>query len=218
MNFLTSDTAYSLYPHATFNLRVALSFAGLSQSDQDALGKYAERGWSFVSHRFPLNMRDSHQWWYLGRRRRPTDRYAWRIPLVEQSKEGMPPMRLFPTTQELPWDPVVPNAWQLKWTTDDNGERVMPTYFIVKSIACRYSYILADYVRIQKSREFLEDQGELERSKVAHLPDDSSKALVWKWYAWKALPPPYFYLTTHRWDRCVPDLFSGQQSSASLPY
>jgi hypothetical protein len=49
MNFITHDAAYSLYPKATFDKRIAVSFGwNTHEATKKALDKYTERGWAFV--------------------------------------------------------------------------------------------------------------------------------------------------------------------------
>lgn len=50
MNFISYDTAYSLYPYSTFCDRRSLVWGFISQRERDAAGKYATRGWIVKHH------------------------------------------------------------------------------------------------------------------------------------------------------------------------
>jgi hypothetical protein len=192
MNFITSDSAYSLYPYATFIRQHALSFASHRPCDQAAITKYANQGWSFTSNRLPMDTGQAQRWFFLGKRRRLVDRHTWRVSLNPAEKDTLPDLPLTPTAQTLLWDPVLPSSWALCRERDLYGWKMTPSYVITKPAIFKYSYVVSDRVRVDECLQFFTDQAVIEHAKVADVDgddendendDDESKALRWKWSA-----------------------------------
>ncbi|RXW17415.1 hypothetical protein EST38_g8442 [Candolleomyces aberdarensis] len=82
MNFIAHDAAYSLYPKATFDKRIAISFGWDShEATKKALDKYSERGWSFVDDLSYQNVKAVSPAIVPDVERYLDDRDTWILPL-----------------------------------------------------------------------------------------------------------------------------------------
>ncbi|KIJ15742.1 hypothetical protein PAXINDRAFT_114105 [Paxillus involutus ATCC 200175] len=127
MNFITSDSAYSLYPRATFEDRCSLGMPNSRSLIEKVVQKYVRRGWRIYFMPTPFDsanptkppfMLDSARW--------VCDKHTWVLPLdMTGVKERLP---LSPASAPLTCDPVRYNGWRLK-----------PPELLLKGYECSYS-------------------------------------------------------------------------------
>lgn len=88
MNFMTADTAYSMYPKATFDKRIALKFGyEWQERTERAYEKYTERGWEFVSDLTWEKVKEITPAIAPDVIRYLDDEYTWRVPLNTKGLE-----------------------------------------------------------------------------------------------------------------------------------
>lgn len=137
MNLITYDTAYALYPRATFEERRTILF-GDSLSSMPALQKYEDRGWEVVQASSSTNeLRGPVQSFCGDSIRFVNDSTSWVLPLDMIGVEG--PKAPGPSSPPLTWDPVVANSWRL----DHLSWRWHPLFYKVSSPMLRYNYLVA---------------------------------------------------------------------------
>ena len=139
MNLITYDTAYSLYPRATFEERRTILFGdSKSSSTFTALQKYEDRGWEVVeSSLFTDELRGPVQSVRGDSIRFVNDSTSWIVPLDMIGVGG--PGALSPASPPLTWDPVVTNSWRL----DPSSWSWHPLSYQVSSPTLRYNYLVA---------------------------------------------------------------------------
>ena len=111
MNIITYNTAFSLYPYATFKNRKALMFDVQTHSTE-AFNKYAYRGWTMLPNPpIPSHTSSLPSLFSIGSQRNLSDKYSWVIQL-DVSGIALPhaPSVSLP---ELGWDPVTERGWKL---------------------------------------------------------------------------------------------------------
>ncbi|TEB35065.1 hypothetical protein FA13DRAFT_1728861 [Coprinellus micaceus] len=82
VNFITADMAYSLYPKATFDKRIALQFGyEWHEATGKAYKKYAERGWEFFSKLTWDKAKEIQPCTIPDTIRYLDDEHTWRVPL-----------------------------------------------------------------------------------------------------------------------------------------
>ena len=97
MNIITHDMAYSLYPFATFELRDALVVNRPVRADE-ALAKYAARGWRVLKNACPHLVRPSPgsplilPGFFIHACRHSCDSMSWNIPLDSAGVTSMAPV------------------------------------------------------------------------------------------------------------------------------
>ncbi|TFK63308.1 hypothetical protein BDN72DRAFT_902536 [Pluteus cervinus] len=136
MNFITHDTAYSLFPYATFEERVALVIK--KSRDERCLDKYRARGWTILNQVPLAEARDPRSDFYSRSRRNGTTRYVgdkrcWTIPLSPKLEAGTSG-----STKYL-------NSWQLfhKDTDTPNSYGCDMRFKILRSRILENSYTIA---------------------------------------------------------------------------
>ncbi|THG92457.1 hypothetical protein EW026_g8454 [Hermanssonia centrifuga] len=135
LNLIAWDTAYSLYPHATFERRLSLFLLGRKR-DESAIQKYENRGWKML---YDIPLRDpthvspdftfAPRW--IG------DGHSWTIRLPT---EGIVlPSGANEHSAALTRDPCIATDWQL------TGSQTIPEIWctVVKHPNFRYMYVTA---------------------------------------------------------------------------
>ena len=124
MNIITHDSAYALYPIATFEQRRSLICAtGGSKQDQ-AREKYIARGWT-MENSLQLHEIGDHDFrignWWIG------DKACWTINIL-------PDLGLGP-------DHITSNSWML---TCSEGHEAQHEFLILQTPVLRYRYLVVD--------------------------------------------------------------------------
>ena len=119
MNIITHDTACSLYPYATFECRETL-VVNKPRKAEDALAKYAARGWKLCTFNHPWWARPGPEFdsFFEGIMRGPSDEMAWTVSL---DADGVAwPTSLDPglPSTSLHWSDLVNDC---SWTLRENG-------------------------------------------------------------------------------------------------
>jgi hypothetical protein len=167
MNFISYDAAYSMYPAATFDARIATVNGEMTDKELKAIMKYQTRGWTFSTN-LRLHGAKAKRLFQFDKIRWVGDRHAWRLPL----KELHFPERLF-TRYSIPMtvDPVILNSWQWLKGQDCIG---LEGYAASKLLRYRYNFGDADLGREVIS--FLSKQGKFEfhKHKVMGVSEDDA--------------------------------------------
>ncbi|KAK7696092.1 hypothetical protein QCA50_000735 [Cerrena zonata] len=120
MNVISFETAYSLYPKATFEKRQSLVCPGTGRDEDAALQKYENRGWTMATTDLTW-ARDLEPCFHIvyHRVRFMGDSFCWTIPL----DISMIPDRLDPGegSPRLLKDPAAATSWTLDYSVDDWG-------------------------------------------------------------------------------------------------
>jgi hypothetical protein len=205
MNFVSFDAAYSLYPRATFEHHIAVSFASDSPSDLEAVAKYALRGWKLISHSYPFHRCLKRRLFMPNEDRSPRDVNTWRVAL------DVDKLSLDAGDRELDallhWDPTVYNSWRIENILTNDGGEMRMSYHVIKPSIFKYAYTLCDFRVVRSMLRFLRDQGILEHAKVAALEDDTSKWAAWRWCV----------LWDSAFVECIWDAHMARRWDASLP-
>jgi hypothetical protein len=176
MNVISYNAAYSLYPRATFEERRTVSMSVSNDSEEDALGKYAIRGWKILYDIFPHEQKNPKSSFYMFQTRWVDDKKSWVIPLDLTGVEMRPP--LSETSDAFTWDPVIQNSWTL---ARDNSDVLLMTYHVAKSTVFRYNYLVADLLFVYDLLKFFTTQGSLENRKRTNLSAEEKLSTV-TWY------------------------------------
>lgn len=112
MSVISCDTAYSLYPKATFEERTSW-ICGTNREPRTiaALNKYHRRGWIVAPTFFDIEYRQDY---HVGEERHIGDRYCWTIPLDKSQITTYIPLN--DGSKPLTCDPVVACSWTLRKT------------------------------------------------------------------------------------------------------
>lgn len=174
MNLISFDTAYSLYPRATFKERRMQLMREITTEEVKAISKYGRRGFQIAA---------TYIWPYAGSDpclvldtvRNVNDRFTWRIALDTTGVD--PRSKLTPTSNVMKTDPVVQNTWEMCHLRGDN---LTITYFAVKSTLLRYNYVVAENDYLLQLVNWLRVQGFYEHEKVEGLSGEE-KINAWTW-------------------------------------
>lgn len=120
MNVITSMNAYSLYPRATFEDRVAVKLNTPGKHAPSAIDKYRTRGWKIFETIDDKNAEVFNKSFEFDEKRWVGDELTWTIPLpqdgVEQPGESIFRSYMFAPGREDPQanrDCVTINSWSL---------------------------------------------------------------------------------------------------------
>ena len=186
MNVITYNTAYSLYPYATFARRDSLVLSNHSRA-QEALMKYATRGWRILANPSPLNARLVRSktgnglyslWFHIDTPRWVCDDMSWTIHL-DTAGVTFPPL-LSPSSEALHWDPVAECGWKLSLLDPVQGQVVL-SYAKVKSTVFRWQYTSPEYGYVDTLKGFMVSQGKMEHSKIPSGKEKADIAEAWTW-------------------------------------
>ncbi|EIM84863.1 uncharacterized protein STEHIDRAFT_61050 [Stereum hirsutum FP-91666 SS1] len=174
MNLISFDTAYSLYPRATFKERRMQLMREITPEEVKAISKYGRRGFQIAA---------TYLWPYAGSDpclvldtvRNVNDRFTWRVALDTTGVD--PRSKLTPTSNVMKTDPVVQNTWEMCHLRGDN---LTITYFAVKSTLLRYNYVVAENDYLLQLVNWLRVQGFYEHEKVEGLSGEE-KINAWTW-------------------------------------
>jgi hypothetical protein len=125
----------------------------------------------------------AYKWYLLGEERQPTDRHCWGISLKEDSSVTSTSHPLEPSGQQLLWDPVIQNNWELTRLRDEHGECLEFQYVVLKPTIFKYAYLVSDREVLARLRQFFGAQGIIEHCNVSALANDSAKLRSWVWYS-----------------------------------
>ena len=187
MNFISYDTAYLLYPRATFEARRNLALCDDSASGRRCLAKYARRGWCTVANIWPHSTPIARDF-YLDVTWLCNDRRSWRIRLPTIGVDA-PPL-LSPTSEPFGWDPSKHNSWILTHTT--TRWAVSPQCAILKSGVLRYAYTCGDVDLNRALTLMFDEEWDSQLDSLQDL-DEASKCKAWTW----SVPPSTATYTTH---------------------
>lgn len=178
MNFITYNTAVSLYPVATFERRESLV---IEPRSIPAFNKYISRGWTLVDSPLSLSV-PLHEGgagesdpFLFNKSRWVTGRNSWVMHLDTEGVQSAGPLSASSTA--LTWDPVVECSWALH-----RLERTVRVwYYPVQAAILRYRYIVADWDYLERLTPWFNSQVELEYSK---LPKDITEpgGDYWTWW------------------------------------
>lgn len=163
MNFISSDTAYSLYPIATFENRSSLGMPS-SQSSPEAIRKYVRRGWRIYFTPPPSDVADPEASPFsLGYARWVTDAHTWIMPLDQTGVQARPPLSR--TSAPLTCDPVRFNGW---WVAQRPKMDVYEChYYPVHTTVFRYNYALPNEETSFAMRGWAHQQGKYSHGQVS---------------------------------------------------
>lgn len=176
MNFITYDTAYSLYPWATFEERQNLALVNTDGPARQCLAKYARRGWSTLANVWPHSP-DITASFFVDVDRHCQDRHAWRLPLNMTGVQV--PARLSPTSEALTWDPSAYNSWKLTYAHE--SWVVSAQSSLLRSGVLRYAYTCADKLLMQALKGLFDSEWDSQLAK-AELMTADDKANSWVWW------------------------------------
>ena len=182
MNIITYNAAYSLYPYATFERRDTIVLNARSRA-QEALTKYASRGWRILAKSSPLNsyLHSSRRnflyspWFFVDKPRWVCDGMSWTIPLDTTGVTSPPPPSV--SSRELEWDPLAECGWKMTVLCNT----VDMDYLHIKSKILRWQYTSPESGHIYYILQFLTDQGKLEHAKVPAGRTREDVADAWTW-------------------------------------
>lgn len=155
MNFISYETAVSLYPAATFDARVAVT-SGTTPRDEDmaALAKYAARGWTMWNN-IPW---DGHgndalkKMFRIDQLRWVNDSACLRIPL-KKLQSSVPPRLLSPKSPPITSDLALVNSWIFAgW---NRGIKVDSEDVIFSQTELKYRYMSGDDMLTSEVEGFL---------------------------------------------------------------
>lgn len=154
MNVITHSAAISLYPKATFEDRVSLICAVRDIPFDEAVAKYARRGWTNledINKDTPRSLRYGGRW--VG------DRTSWIIPLASRSQDGEKES----SRPELEFDPHLYNSFDLSVNEGDDlpemsyaiiyGSRFEHCYTASDAFAGKVTMVLCKFDRFRAQRE-----------------------------------------------------------------
>jgi hypothetical protein len=82
MNIITHDKAYSLYPRATFEDYRSLMFSNSNDREENALKKYASRGWTTIMLSSAVTQATAARYRFTTGERYLGDRGCWTLPIL----------------------------------------------------------------------------------------------------------------------------------------
>lgn len=126
MNIITHDTAYSLYPHGTFEQKRSLIISTEGSKQDAARTKYVARGWKMVKD-LTLEEAMNPKSAFAQGDRYVGDSKCWKIPILPRL--------------DLPESFMETNTWKL--TYRNNLESAM-SFKILVIDSLRYSYLVVD--------------------------------------------------------------------------
>ncbi|KAI0061378.1 hypothetical protein BV25DRAFT_1826890 [Artomyces pyxidatus] len=130
MNAISYSTAYALYPWHTFEERCSLITPTVGLEQQQALQKYAQRGWGMESA-------SDYGWWFelsstgTAYTRWIDDRHTWAIPL---SLDGIP--------ETYDPDPVATTSWRLSIPKNDDPYYARMSFMSFHDELLRHEYVI----------------------------------------------------------------------------
>lgn len=173
MNLITFDSAYSLYPRATFEERRTLALHVRTPGEELARSKYVDRGWRLQTDLWPHDERNPKLAFYLGTLRTMGDKLSWVVPLDTTGVDMRPALtELSPVFQ---WDPVIYNSWRL---ARNRLDALTMAYRLIKSTVLRYNYMIEDTDYFDMIINFLETQGRAEHSKRSGLSEEEIESSI----------------------------------------
>ncbi|THH12657.1 hypothetical protein EW146_g7487 [Bondarzewia mesenterica] len=152
MNVISHDTAYSFYPHATFESRLSLVCPTEGPAQEGALQKYTERGWRLICERPEVedtlieDVREAnskilalaaHEPSFLPGSRWLNDSTSWALPLHP----------ILPThaSENSKNSPIASTNWQLAYQLDDDDSpSPKMRYCLIRSPFLKHVYLLTD--------------------------------------------------------------------------
>lgn len=145
MNLITHESAYSLYPHATFEERRSLVISTEGSRQESARNKYRERGWTMVEAGQDEDIRNARSD-FTPRRRYIGDSRCWTIPILP--KLDLPEGFLATNTWELEYNLVMDALEEFK-TFGHNVESAgrlgsSLSFTILRWENLRFSYLVVD--------------------------------------------------------------------------
>jgi hypothetical protein len=157
MNIITFDAAYSFYPVATFEERMAIQIPGSNRLD--VIAKYVKRGWRVYAVFGPEHVTRSERY-LLNEKRWVGDRHCWSIPLDTTGVTPRPALSL--SSERFSWDPSIQNGWIMECEGDSPATLVpkMRTHLVMTTIF-RYNYSLPDQKLAKEIRSWSLSQGQL---------------------------------------------------------
>ncbi|KIK49276.1 hypothetical protein CY34DRAFT_310412 [Suillus luteus UH-Slu-Lm8-n1] len=160
MNIITFDAAYSFYPVATFEERMAIQIPGSNRLD--VVAKYVKRGWRVYAVFGPDHVARSQRF-LLNEKRWVGDRHCWSIPLDTTGVTPRPVLSL--SSEPFLWDPSTQNGWIMECEGDSPSTYVpnMRTHLVMTTIF-RYNYSLPDLKLAKEIRSWSLSQGSLNHS------------------------------------------------------
>ncbi|KAG1754581.1 hypothetical protein EDB19DRAFT_1667165 [Suillus lakei] len=164
MNIITFDAAYSFYPVATFEERIAVQVPGSNNSD--VIAKYVERGWRVYAVFRPEDVTRPHKSpFLLNETRWVGDRYCWSIPLDTTGVTPRPELSL--SSERFSWDPSIQNGWNMKFVRNSTATKVpkMHTHLVMTTIF-RYNYTFPDEKLARVIRDWSTSQGRLNHASL----------------------------------------------------
>ncbi|TFK26737.1 hypothetical protein FA15DRAFT_636806 [Coprinopsis marcescibilis] len=177
MNFITYEGAYSLYPRATFDDRIAASNAAITDKELRCLSKYRARGWAIVTDVTILGSK-SKDIFRAGEIRWVLDSHTWRIPLGELD---LPVRKITQCSIALENDPSLANSWKF----DKEGKINNTTGAFIVSKLLKYHYMVGDSTLLRLIVRFLAKQGEMQfrMLELEGLGCESAKDNeLWAWW------------------------------------
>lgn len=131
MNIITFDAAYSFYPVATFEERMAIEILGSNRFD--VVAKCLKRGWR-VYTKFGLDHVARSQRFLLNEQRWVGDRHCWSIPLDTTGVTPRPVLSL--SSEPFSWDPSTQNGWIMECEGDSPSTYVpkIRTHLVMTTI------------------------------------------------------------------------------------
>ncbi|KAI0674150.1 hypothetical protein C8Q78DRAFT_966847 [Trametes maxima] len=185
MNVITYNAGFSLYPFATFELKVSLVLNDRETNAPAALRKYTKRGWKNIASDSALVQYLERRAFNLDMPRWVCDGYSWTIPLpTDGLSEPHPEKPLSPKTIALPWDPIAECGWYLLSTED----RILVAFRIISTTVLRWCYTAGDWEYIERLIRFFMAQGRIEHLKVPEGKNWNECMDVWTWYVLRPRP------------------------------
>jgi hypothetical protein len=126
MNIITHDSAYALYPIATFEQRRSLICATEGSKQDKARAKYIARGWTMEASLPPHEIGDRLSDFRMGNRW-IGDKACWTMKIL-------PDLVLGP-------DYIGSNTWRLAYS---EGYEARNEFMILQTPLLRYRYLVAD--------------------------------------------------------------------------
>ncbi|KAG1891198.1 hypothetical protein F4604DRAFT_398097 [Suillus subluteus] len=162
MNIITFDAAYSLYPVATFEERMAIQIPGSNRLD--VVKKYVQRGWRVFAVFGPEHVTHP-QLFLLNEKRWVGDRHCWSIPLDTTGVTPRPALSL--SSECFSWDPSIQNGWIMECEGDSAAFHVpkMRTHLVMITVF-RYNYCFSDEKLAKAIRDWSISQGQLNHGQL----------------------------------------------------
>lgn len=162
MNIITFNAAYSFYPVATFEERMAIQIPGSNQLD--AVAKYVQRGWRVYAVFGPEHAARP-QLFLLDEKRWVGDRHCWSIPLDTTGVTPRPQLSI--SSEHFSWDPSIENGWTMEcggYSTATHVPKIR-THLVMITIF-RYNYSYPDVKLAKAIRDWSLSQGQLNHTQL----------------------------------------------------